>query len=73
MSAWRRSAYCVGDHFVVAPEYLSKENHEGSTPVLGVDCEVAISRRIHVLAVSIILNHRDLRGPDFGRIRRFQF
>jgi hypothetical protein len=34
--------------------------------------EVAISRRIHVL-VSATLNRNDLRGPDFGQNRRFQF
>ena len=58
---------------VLVPEHLSNENHEGSTPVLGMDSEVAIPRRIHVLAVSVIPNHHDLRGPDFRQNRRFQF
>jgi hypothetical protein len=58
---------------VLIPEHLSKENHEGSAPVLGMGCEVAFLRRIHVLAVPVILNNRDLRGQDFGPNRRFQF
>ena len=57
---------------VVAPEYLSKENHKGSTPVLGMGREVAISRCITVL-ISATPNCHDLRGPDFGQNRRFQF
>ena len=58
---------------VLVSEHLSKENPEGSTPVLGMGCEVAFCCRIHILAVSVILNHRDLRGPDFGQDRRFRF